>query len=77
METKGNILTQMAIISDLFEKANMMSENTVVRFDLGDKEYRRLLKLIIEKANIKLNQVDDTFNVEIGPVSFVFSKSNV
>ena len=76
MENKGNILTQLAIISDLLEKSNMMPENTVVRFNLGDQEYSRLLKIMIEKTKIKVNQVDDTFNVEIGTVSFVFSKSS-
>jgi len=76
MEKKGNLLTQMAIISDLLEKANMVSENTVVKFDLEETEYAKLLDFFITRAKIKLDRLSDTFNVEIGTVSFVFSKNS-
>ena len=76
MEKKGNILTQMAIISDLLENVNMVSENVRVVFDIKDKEYNRVLDYFMKSAKIKLDKSSDTFNVEIGKVSFVFSKSN-
>ena len=79
MEKKGNIFTQMAVISDLFEKVNMESENTEVIFMVSNDEFERLFKVITKKANVQLNKVEDTFSVKIGVVKYVFrlNKSNV
>ena len=78
-EKKGNIFTQMAVISDLFEKVNMESENTEVIFMVSNDEFERLFKVITKKANVHLNVVEDTFSVKIGVVNYVFrlNKSNV
>ena len=77
-EKKGNIFTQMAVISDLFEKVNMESENTEVIFMVRNDEFERLFKVITKKANVHLNKVEDTFSVKIGVVEYVFrlNKSN-
>jgi len=79
MEKKGEILTQMALISDLFERANMKSEDTSVIVMTSEDEFDRLFNLITKKANLKLNKTDNTFSVKIGVVKYVFSvnKSNV
>ena len=78
-EKKGNIFTQMAVMSDLFEKVNMESEDTSVIFMVSEDEFGRLFDIITKKANVQLNKVDDTFSVKIGEVEYVFSlnKSNV
>ena len=78
-EKKGNIFTQMAVISDLFEKVNIESENTSVIIMTGEDEFDRLFHLITKKANLKLNKTEDTFSVKIGVVEYVFTlnKSNV
>jgi hypothetical protein len=76
MEKKGNILTQMAIISDLLENVNMVPDTIRVVFDVQDKEYNRLLDYFMKSAKIKLDKSSDTFNVEIGKASFIFSKSS-
>jgi len=78
MEKRGNILSQIALISDLFEKANMISEDTSVVFMVNEDEFERLFNLITKKANLKLNKVDDSFSVKIGVVEYVYTlnKSN-
>lgn len=78
MEKKGNLLTQMALISDLFEKMNMESDDTSVVYMIKEKEFDRLFNLITKKANLNLNKVDDSFSVKIGVVEYVFklNKSN-
>jgi len=78
MEKKGNIFTQMAVISDLFEKINMSTDNTSVVFMVNENEFDRLFDIITKKANLKLNKVDDSFSVKIGVVEYVFTlnKSN-
>jgi hypothetical protein len=78
MEKKGEILTQMALISDLFERANMESKDTSVIIMVSEDEFDRLFNLIIEKANLNLNKAEDRFSVKIGVVEYVFTlnKSN-
>jgi len=79
MEKKGDLLTQLALISDLFERANMESEDTSVVFIITSDESNRLFNLISKKANTKLIKTDDTFSVKIGVVEYVFTtnKNNV
>jgi hypothetical protein len=79
MEKKGEILTQMALISDLFERANMESKDTRVIIMVTEDEFDRLFNLITKKANLTLNKAEDRFEVKIGVVEYVFTlnKSNV
>ena len=78
-EKKGEILTQMALISDLFERANMKSKDTSVIIMVTEDEFNRLFNLITKKANLHLNKAEDRFSVKIGVVDYVFTlnKSNV
>jgi len=73
MEKKGEILTQMALISDLFERANMVSKNTSVIIMVTEDEFDRLFNLIIKKANLNLNKAEDRFSVKIGMVEYIFT----
>ena len=77
MEKKGEILNQLAIISDLMENANIVSQTNEVIFTLPESEYNRIFKLITAKINIQMNNVNDTFSVKIGVVDFIFNKSSV
>ena len=49
MEKKGEILNQLAIISDLMENANIVSQTNEVIFTLPESEYNRIFKLITAK----------------------------
>lgn len=77
MEKKGNLLTQLALISDLFERANMESRDTDVSFSVSADEFDRLVDLINQKANTQLVVIDDTFQVRIGTVEYIFNKNSV
>jgi CRP-like cAMP-binding protein len=79
MEKKGEILNQLAIISDLFEKANMKSLSTSVICELEEIEF----KSVFEKFSARIrttpmypHEVRNTFSVKIGEIDFVFNKSN-
>ncbi len=74
-DKKGDILTQMAIIADLLEKANLESENIDVIFNVNESEFNRLFNLMSKKAKMNLSKVDDTFSVKIENVEYVFSIS--
>jgi len=73
MEKKGSILTQLALISDLFERANMNTSNVSTALMVDQKEFVRLFKLFSKKAHTKLEIIDDTFTVKIGVMEYVFT----
>jgi len=73
MEKKGNILTQLALISDLFERANMNPSTVSTVLKVDQEEYTRLSALFSKKAHAKWNVHNDTFKVKIGVVEYVFT----
>ena len=73
MEKKGSVLTQLALISDLFERANMNSDKVTTTLMVQEKEFQRLFKLFSEKAHSNLEIINDTFRVKIGVVDYVFT----
>lgn len=77
MEKKGDLLNQLAIISDLFEKANLISESTTVVIELNNNEFVRIFNLIQKKNGYKIDLPKDTFRINIGNVTFIFNTSNV
>ena len=78
MEKKGEILNQLAIISDLLENINMESDSKSVLFILKEKEFEDMFKKITKKVkSYNANEVEEKFSIKIGEIDFVFNKSNV
>jgi hypothetical protein len=77
MEKIGEILNQLAIISDLLEHANIESQSINVVFNVSDKVFDIIYKKVIEKVKLNLENLDNTFSLKIGEIKFVFNKSNV
>ena len=78
MEKKGDILNQLAIISDLLEKANMESKTTIVTFALEEKEFHGVFNIVSKKVPRLIgNEIENTFSVKIGEIEFVFNMSSV
>ena len=75
MEKKGEILNQLAIISDLLENANIESETTSVVYILNEENFDKMFNKIVKKTKVK-SEVDTTFSVKIGEIEFIFNKSN-
>ena len=73
MEKKGNILTQLALISDLFERANMVTTTVSTFLTVDETEFARLFNLFSKKANARLNVNNDKFTVKIGVVEYIFT----
>lgn len=76
MEKAGEILNQLAIISDLLERANIESQSVSVIFIVNEAVFNIMYKKVIEKIKIKSEELDDTFSLKIGEIEFVFNKSN-
>jgi aspartyl-tRNA synthetase len=76
MEKKGDILNQLAIISDLLEKVNVRVESKTIVFELSKIEYDRVLEIIQKKYGRRMDTPDGKFNITIGEVEIVFNTSN-
>jgi Holliday junction resolvase-like predicted endonuclease len=76
MEKRGEILNQLAIISDLLEKVNLESESTSVIIEVKKEEFDRIYKLISNKVGNKIEMVKSKFSIKIGEIDIVFSTSN-
>lgn len=77
MEKKGEILNQLAIISDLMENLNVNQISSTVVIEMSNQEFENVYLTIQKKYGTKMDKPKDKFNITIGMVDFVFSKSNV
>ena len=77
MEKKGELLNQLAIISDLLEKINTDTKSTTIIFELSNVEFEKVFELIQRKYGTKLENPKGKFNIKIGSVDIVFNTSNV
>lgn len=77
MDKKGDLLNQLAIISDLIEKANMYPLSSDVIFNLDEDEYRKVFQYFNSKYSSKRFKVGSTFTIKLGEVNFIFNKSSV
>jgi len=77
MEKKGEILNQLAIISDLLEKTNMQTKSSTIIMELSKVEFERVFELIQKKYGKKIETPNNSFTITIGVVDIVFNTSNV
>jgi len=77
MEKKGNILSQLAILSDLLENANMESTKTTVTYELNKSEFTRLYNIMYVNSKEKTKLPKNRFQITIGLITFVFNMNNV
>jgi hypothetical protein len=76
MEKKGEILNQLAIISDLLEKTNMQTKSSTIILELSKVEFERVFELIQKKYGKKIEVPNNSFTITIGMVDIVFNTSN-
>lgn len=77
MEKRGEILNQLAIISDLLENINLESETTSVIFILESKDFDKMFEMISKKTKTKSKEIEDSFSIKIGGINFVFNRNSV
>jgi len=77
MEKKGDILNQLAIISDLIERINFETVSSSIIFVVEQNEFDKILNLLENKSNTKLNIIKNKFSLKIGEIDIIFSKNNV
>lgn len=77
MEKKGDLLNQLAIISDLMEKINAETKSATMIFELSNTEFEHVFDTIQKKYGRRMDKPKDTFTITIGQVDIIFNTSNV
>ena len=77
MEKKGELLNQLAIISDLLEKLNAETETRTIILELSEEEFIKTFDSIQKKYGRKIDKPENTFTINIGSVDIIFNTSNV
>jgi hypothetical protein len=77
MEKKGDLLNQLAIISDLLEKLNAETETRTIILELSEQDFMKTFETIQKKYGRKMEKPQNTFTINIGTVDIIFNTSNV
>jgi len=77
MERKGDLLNQLAIISDLIEKLSIQTVSSTVVLELSNEEFNYSFDFIQKKYGRKMDKPDGSFSITIGFVDLIFNKSSV
>jgi len=76
MEKKGDLLNQLALISDLIENLNADIKSNTIIFEVSKVEFERILEVIEKKYNRRGQKVKNSFTISIGKVDVIFNTSN-
>ena len=76
MEKKGDLLNQLAIISDLIENLNTNSKTNILTLELDEKAFNDAFEMIEKKYGRKSDKPTDSFTISIGVVDIIFSKNS-
>jgi hypothetical protein len=77
MEKKGDLLNQLAIISDLIEKVNAETKSCTMVFELSQMEYDNVFDYIQKKYGNRMEKPKNSFSITIGMVDIVFNTISV
>lgn len=76
MEKKGDLINQIAIISDLVEKMNLEKNSSMIVFDLDDDVFLKTFDYVNKKHNNKMPKPEKTFTIKIGELDVIFNKNS-
>ena len=76
MEKKGELLNQLALISDLIENLNADIKSNTIVFEVSKVEFERILEIVEKKYNRRSQKVKNSFTLSIGKIYVVFNTSN-
>jgi hypothetical protein len=76
MEKKGDIINQIALISDLIEKMNLNKVTSTLIFDLEEEVFLETFDYVNKKHNNKMSKPGKIFTIKIGEVDIIFNKNS-
>lgn len=77
MQKNGEIFNQLAMISDLLEKTNLVKLSQTIVLEINKNEFDRIYQMVKTKVKFVAEDPKDTFNIKIGNVNIVFNMNNV
>lgn len=77
MEKKGDLLNQLALITDLIEKANVNTKSSTIIFEVSKVEFEKIFDSIQKKNGKKIDNISNSFTINMGIVDIIFNTSNV
>lgn len=77
MQKNGEIFNQLAMISDLLEKTNLVKLSQTIVLEVNKSEFDRIYQMVKTKVKFVAEDPKDTFNIKIGNVNIVFNMNNV
>jgi hypothetical protein len=77
MQKNGEIFNQLAMISDLLEKTNLVKLSQTIVLEVNKNEFDRIYQMVKTKVKFVAEDPKDTFNIKIGNVNIVFNMNNV
>lgn len=76
MEKRGDLLNQLAIISDLVEKINTNILSSTIIIEQSSDDFNKTFLEVQKKYGIKTEKPDDNFQITIGFVDIIFNKNS-
>jgi len=80
MEKKGEILNQLAIITDLIENLNIKFDSAMIVFNVKDDEFKRIYNYTSRKQGDKFVELKEDvkdFSITISDVQVKINKNSV
>lgn len=77
MEKKGDLLNQLAVITDLIENLTVQTNSSTIILELNQNEFDYTYQEIQKKYGRRMDKPKNSFSISIGMVDVVFNKSNV
>lgn len=80
MEKKGEILNQLAIITDLIENINIKFDSATIVFNVKDDEFKRIYNYTSRKQGdkfVELREDVKDFSINISDVHVKINKNSV
>jgi hypothetical protein len=76
MEKKGDLLNQLAIISDLVEKINLETGSSTLVLELSELEFFKVYDYVCKKQNRKSSTPGKSFTIRMGVMDIVFNRNS-
>ena len=77
-QKKGELLNQLALISDLIENINLEPIESELIFSLNEKSFKESSEYFAKKNGEKPKNIENSFHINIGELNIVFiNKNNV
>lgn len=76
MEKKGDLLNQLAIVSDLIEKLNINTVSNAIVLEVPEVDYYKTYDYVSKKQNRRTPNPGKSFTIKMGDVDIVFNKSS-